>query len=210
MKGSGLVSSLRSFANEDVRKNQSMKTAAETDRFFVLTGGPGSGKTSLVEALRQSGYYCTVEAGRAVIQDQTSIGGHALPWDDRSLFAQLMLDREMRSYRAAQQQTGIVFFDRGVIDVLGYLRLLGQAIPEPMLKAAEKFCYNRRVFLAPPWEQIFHRDRERKQDFEEAVRTCDAMVTAYNQFGYELLELPQVPVEERRDFVIREATELCR
>jgi predicted ATPase len=181
-----------------------MKSGVESDRFFVLTGGPGSGKTSLIEALRQSGHYCTVEAGRAIIQDQTLIGGRALPWDDRSLFAELMLSWEMRSYQEAQQQTGVVFFDRGVIDVLGYLCLLGQAIPEPMLAAAEQFRYNRLVFLAPPWEQIFHRDRERKQDFEEAVRTYDAMVAAYTRYGYELLELPRVSVKERLDFVLGE------
>ena len=179
----------------------------ETDRFFVLTGGPGSGKTALIEVLRQSGYYCTVEAGRGVIQEQMLIGGHALPWADRSLFADLMLSWEMRSYRMAQPQSESVFFDRGVIDVLEYLSLLGQAIPEYMQKAAEKFRYNRRVFIAPPWEEIFHQDGERKQDFEEAVRTYDAMVTTYNQYGYELLELPRVSVRERLDFVLQEVGE---
>jgi predicted ATPase len=120
-----------------------------------------------------------------------------------------MLSWEMRSYRMAQQQSGFVFFDRGVIDVLGYLCLLGQAIPEPMQKAAEKFRYNHRVFIAPPWEEIFHQDRERKQDFQEAVRTYDAMINIYNEYGYELLELPRVPVRERLDFVLRKVGELC-
>ena len=43
-------------------------------RFHVLTGGPGSGKTTLIEALRRAGHACSVEAGRAIIQDQVAIG----------------------------------------------------------------------------------------------------------------------------------------
>jgi predicted ATPase len=137
------------------------------------------------------------------------IGGHALPWDDRSLFAELMLSWEMRSYRMAQQQTGLVFFDRGVVDVLGYLSLLGHAIPEHMQKAAENLRYHRRVFIAPPWKEIFHQGCERKQDFQEAARTYDAMIKTYSQFGYELLELPRVSVRERLDFVLQKVGKLC-
>lgn len=83
-------------------------------RFVVVTGGPGSGKSALLAGLSHEGLASTVEAGRGVIQDQTAIGGSALPWADRALFAELMLSWEMRSFRWAQQQTGMVLFDRGV------------------------------------------------------------------------------------------------
>jgi predicted ATPase len=36
-----------------------------TDKFFVLTGGPGSGKTTLIEALRANGFATTDEADEA-------------------------------------------------------------------------------------------------------------------------------------------------
>lgn len=184
-----------------------MQAASDVERFFVLTGGPGSGKTALIEALQHSGHYCSVEAGRGVIQDQMQIDGCALPWKDHNLFAELMLAWDMRSYRMAQEHDGIVFFDRAVFDVLGYLRLSGFPVPQHMQKAAECFRYNRRVFIAPPWEQIFQQDRERKQDFAEAVRTYDAMVATYGQYGYELLELPRVSVEERKRFVLQNIAE---
>ena len=56
-----------------------------------ITGGPGSVKTSLIDALARAGYARTVEAGRAIIQDQLAIDGPALPWRDPSAFAELML-----------------------------------------------------------------------------------------------------------------------
>jgi predicted ATPase len=172
------------------------------ERFYVVTGGPGSGKTSLLEALRAHGYACSTEAGRGIIQDQVSIAGQALPWADRSLFAELMLSWEMRSYRMAQEAAGPVFFDRGVPDVLGYFRLIGVPVPGHVWKAAQRFRYNPTVLIAPPWPEIFRQDRERKQDFDEAIRTYDAMVATYTELDYRLVEIPLAPVQDRLNFIV--------
>ncbi len=71
-----------------------------------------------------------------------------------------------------------------------------------MQNAAHAFRYNRRVFIAPPWREIFRQDRERKQNFDEAVRTYDALVATYTAFGYDLVEIPRVPVDQRMRFVL--------
>src|SRR5688572_28847691 len=112
--------------------------AANADRFFVLTGGPGSGKTTLIDELATLGYARTIEAGRAIIQDQMAAGGNALPWVDPTAFADLMLSWEMRSYAQARRDAGPVFFDRGLPDVAGYLRLSGLDVPVHVEKAARE------------------------------------------------------------------------
>lgn len=172
-------------------------------RFFVLTGGPGSGKSSIIQELQRAGYRCAREAGRAIIHEQVAIGGRALPWQDPLLFAELMLSWDMRSYRAAEEAEGPVFFDRGVVDVAGYLRLAGLPVPEHVNRAVEHFLYNARVFIAPPWREIYTQDRERKQDFAEAVRTYEAVKMVYGDSGYQLVELPLMSVTERADFVLK-------
>jgi predicted ATPase len=174
----------------------------DTDRLFVVTGGPGSGKSTLVEALEGAGHARSIEAGRGVIQDQQAIGGRALPWSDPLAFAELMLCWEMRCYAMARHQAGPVFFDRGVPDVVGYLRLLDLPVPAHMQRAASLFRYNRRVFIAPPWPEIYRQDGERRQDLDEARRTYDAMVATYTDCGYDLVELPRAPVEVRVRFVL--------
>ncbi len=175
------------------------------EHFFVITGGPGSGKSTLLDSLQARGFGRSLEAGRGIIQDQVAIGGRALPWSDPAAFADLMLCWEMRSYRMAQEWKGIVFFDRGLPDVVGYLRLMTLPVPDYMEKAPRTFRYNHRVFIAPPWEDIFAPDQERRQSFAEAVRTYEVMVETYQNYRYELVEIPRVPVEERVEFVIRSA-----
>lgn len=168
---------------------------------FVVTGGPGSGKTALIQALAKAGFATMPEAGRTIIRDQRAIGGEALPWADRSAFAEAMLTWEMRSYREAEGRSGPVIFDRGMPDVAGYLRLCGLPVPAHAVRAAETFRYEKRVFLAPFWPEIFERDTERRQDLEEADATCAAMVEVYGLFGYDLIALPKASVAERVRFV---------
>jgi predicted ATPase len=171
------------------------------DHLHVITGGPGSGKTTLIDALASEGVRHMPEAGRAIIQDQVDIGGTALPWSDREAFATLMLAWEMRSYREAVSAPGPIVFDRGIPDVIGYLRLCRLPVPASVLKAAELHRYASRVFIAPPWPAIFKQDTERKQTLAEAEATYHAMVEAYSSLRYELIMLPLTSVAERARFV---------
>lgn len=177
---------------------------SQIDRFVVITGGPGSGKTSLISALVAEGLRAMPEAGRAIIQDQVAIGGNALPWADRAAFAELMLAWDLRSYREAQGLDGPILFDRGIPDVIGYLQLCGLPVPEPIWKAAALRRYRAQVFIAPPWPAIYSGDAERKQSLEEAQATHEAMLRVYVSLGYELVSLPLLPVAERVAFMLRE------
>jgi len=176
--------------------------ANTTDRLFVVTGGPGAGKTTLLAALATAGHAVAPEAGRAIIRDQLAIDGPALPWRDRALFAEMMLSFDLRSHGEAQASASPVFFDRGVPDSIGYLRLCGLPVPEHFDRAARGFRYARIVFAAPPWRAIYARDAERKQDFAEAERTYEAVTAAYRDHGYELVELPRADVGTRAAFVL--------
>ncbi|POW96853.1 ATPase [Serratia marcescens] len=170
-------------------------------RRIVLTGGPGSGKSTLIEVLHRRGYPHSQEAGRAIIQEQVSIGGNALPWGDRQAFAERMLDWELRSWREATGAT-CGFFDRGLPDIAGYLTLCGLPIPAPLTAAIGAFRYADTVFIAPPWRAIYAQDSERKQSFAEAEQTYRAMLAVYRQHRYQLQELPRASPDERADFLL--------
>lgn len=64
------------------------------ERFIVFTGGPGSGKTSVIEHLQSLGYKTSDEVGRRVIQQQVESGGNALPWLDKAAFRDVMFQQK--------------------------------------------------------------------------------------------------------------------
>lgn len=168
--------------------------------FYVITGGPGSGKSSLVDALSEAGFDTMPEAGRAIIRDQLDVDGNALPWADRAAFADLMFARDLCSYRNAARSKPVVF-DRGIPDVVGYPHLCDLPVPPRLLEAVRLHRYNRTVFVAPPWPEIFVQDAERKQTLADAEATYRTMVEVYSSLDYELVSLPRVSVEERVQFV---------
>jgi predicted ATPase len=181
-----------------------------SENLVVITGGPGSGKTTLIERLRSAGYPVVAEAARAIIRDQVTIGGPAHHAADWALGAEVALAWEIRSYREAfTGRSGPVFFDRGIPDLIGYHPMMGRPTPPHFVAAAERFRYRRRAFVAPPWREIYVNDEERTQDFAHAVRSFDAVLDAYQRCGYELVTLPKSTVAERLAFVLAEIRSPC-
>jgi predicted ATPase len=174
---------------------------ANHDRFFVLTGGPGAGKTTLVEAMKARGFATTEEAGRGVIRQEVESGGDGLPWVDRERFAELMFDWELRSYRQAERQAGPVVFDRGLPDTIGYLWLEGLEPLAWIKEEAWRRRYNTRVFIAPPWKAIYGQDEQHRQSWDIAVRTYEVMAETYAAMDYDLVELPLASVADRAEFL---------
>jgi len=173
-------------------------------RCIVITGGPGSGKTTLIDALAAGGLSTMPEAGRAIIRQQQAIEGQALPWVDPAAYAAQMLGWELRSFQEAELCSGPVFFDRGIPDIIGYLRLIGLPVPDHLMRAARLHRYQEPVFLAPFWPEIYGKDLERRQGLAEAEATGLEMARIYAELGYATVILPRAPVEERVAFLLQE------
>lgn len=167
----------------------------------IFTGGPGSGKTSVIDLLCHMGYQSAPEVGRKVIQAQVKSQGSALPWLDKTAFRDEMVLEEINNYENFGD-TEITLYDRSIIDSYGYSKLERIPISELLLAKCDELDYCRKVFIFPPWEEIYENDTERKQDFNEAVATYHEMVSAYTKFGYDLIEVPKASVKERAQFIV--------
>jgi len=170
--------------------------------FYIITGGPGVGKTTLIEELEKRGYNIVPEVAREIIKDQMATDGDALPWKDTHKYSKLMLSYSMRDFIYLSKVEDLYFFDRGIPDTYGYEILMKFDTNVELMKALEEYKYNITAFILPPWKEIYETDGERKQDFQTAIETYNIMKVAYKNAGYDLIEVPLLPVEERADFVL--------
>lgn len=170
--------------------------------YFIISGGPGSGKSSVIDRLDARGFTTVEEAGRAILREQAESGGNATHTGDAAAFGELMLERGIADYRRMRQVDEPVFFDRGIAELTGYWRLIGQPIPPRAVAAATEYRSNPLVFLAPPWREIYRQDAERRQSWDEAVRTFELIREAYFEAGYRTMELPLDSVARRGSFIL--------
>ena len=196
------------------RQNQTKSPLVKQNRkhnfLYVITGGPGVGKTTLLQELQQRGVHVIPEIARQLIKEQQAINGDALPWKNKRLYRDLMFQRSFESFeKVMEEHQGYapIFFDRGFLDAICYASLTGIPIENDMKILAQTCRYNDHVFILPPWKAIYETDAERKQDWNEAVFTYNKMIQTYRSYQYNLVEVPKAPITERADFILEFLTQ---
>ena len=168
---------------------------------IALIGSPGSGKTTLIEGLQQCGYVCYPEISRQVTLEARKQGIEQLFLEKPLLFSELLLEGRKKQFLDAQlEPSNVVFLDRGIPDVLAYMHYIGDAYPAFFDKTCRDFIYTK-VFILPPWKDIYTSDSERYESFEQAQLIHNHLVETYSFYGYNLIEVPKGNVEERIEFI---------
>jgi predicted ATPase len=169
---------------------------------YIITGGPGSGKSTLLEALRKEGFSCYSEVSRELIKEQAHLPDGVLPWNNMPAFARLAFDAMLRQHDKSLSSMDHCFFDRGLPDIFGYLEEGRHTVPPEYIEAHERCRYQRRVFILPPWQDIFINDSERPQTFEQSVKLYRTLRLTYMRLGYELHEVPKTSVADRVEYLL--------
>ncbi len=190
-------------------KKINLKLICLDHKRVIITGGPGFGKTSIVDELESRNYRCVHEVSRQIIKEQLEIGGDILPWKNLKRFSELILELRIKQFNDVLHQ-GFTFFDRGIPDIISYMQRDDLQIPVDYYNLVKKCNYYATVFIVPPWKEIYKVDAERKEDFETAVDLHDYISDTYQNFGYETVVLPKVTVKERADFILQHLLETSR
>ncbi len=171
---------------------------------IVIAGGPSSGKTTLINELVKNDYTCYPEVSRAVIRKAQEQGIDQLFLEKPLLFSELLLEGRVKQFKAAQKEDDeVVFLDRGIPDVLAYMHYIGDSYPKSFKQACTTFRYSK-IFILPPWKEIYVCDKERYETYEQAQLIFKHLVETYKSFGYELIEIPKDTVSNRIQFVLNE------
>jgi predicted ATPase len=170
------------------------------NEYFVITGAMGAGKSTILYALKDRGFICIDEPAREILKEQRSINGNGVPEKNPELFNQLMLSRMIYQFNLHRNIDDIVFFDRGMADIIAYSKLLNTTIVSAMNAAAE-YRYNKHVFFLPGWEEIYCNDEERKVDFEVANSFGNNIRHIYQELEYTIIDVPFTSVDERVEYI---------
>lgn len=169
---------------------------------IVITGGPGTGKSTVIEALAKRNLMCIPEISRAVTLNAREKGIEQLFLTKPLLFSELLLEGRINQYIEAEQKNNeLVFFDRGIPDVHSYMNYIGIDYPSTYVEKSNFYRYQH-IFLMPPWEEIYISDNERYENFEQALAIHNHLERAYKKLNYPIIEVPIGTVEERVDFIL--------
>jgi predicted ATPase len=124
--------------------------------------------------------------------------------DDPVKFNQLLLQGRLAQFKEADTiDSPIAFFDRGMPDVLAYMDYFKQSFEQDFRDLCEQHSYHK-VFIMPPWKEIYVTDDERLETYEEAEQLHDHLMETYSSFGYTPISVPKTSIDERISFILKQ------
>ena len=172
------------------------------NRKIVITGGPGTGKSSIIYKLEENGEKCLHEISRQVTLEAQKEGIDQLFLHKPLLFSEKLLEGRLNQFlEASELQLDPVFLDRGLPDVVAYMDYFDTDYPEVFNETCKNNHYDK-IFILPPWKEIYKSDNERYESFEEALKISSYLYSTYRRFGYEPVEVPKLSVEDRTQFIL--------
>jgi len=169
---------------------------------IVITGGPGTGKSTVIEELLNRQFTCMQEISRQVTLNAREKGIDQLFLTKPLLFSELLLEGRINQYQEAQNKNcELVFFDRGIPDVHAYMNYISIDYPSTYITKSNLYRYEY-IFLMPPWEEIYISDNERYENFEQALAIHNHLERTYKELNYSVIEVPTGTVEKRTNFIL--------
>jgi predicted ATPase len=169
---------------------------------IIITGGPSTGKSSLINNLKNKGFRCMDEISREIIVEARNKGIEHLFISSPIQFSEILLEKRVAQfYQAEKHVEEFVFFDRGIIDIIAYLNFSKTEHSIDFNSLLKDIQYDQ-IFICTPWKTIHKTDNERYESFEEATEIHNKLMESYQKEGYAVIEIPFGTVEERTNFIV--------
>ncbi len=170
----------------------------------IITGGPHTGKTTLLDALKikHPNYIYIPEPATLVIEaeyekeksEKDYVG--TFPWNNYAEFGPKVITKSLVLEKAVESETGLIVLDRSLIDTIAYARLNDCKHLLPDLYHKIQSAGYQKAFLCD-FVGSYQSNHIRTESFEEAQKTQQAIRRAYEKSGVPIINLPAVSVEER-------------
>lgn len=180
-----------------------MPSLLPENNWYVITGAPSSGKTTLVNALKERGHAISEESARAYILEELEKGKELKEIRKDVLSFQREILKRVVEKESKLNKDEVVFLDRGVPDTRGFLMYNNVEEPADVKNVIDRVSYKKAFILDTlPLTQ----DEVRTED-AEAIKALDrTLEETYERLGIPLVRVPVMPNEERVDFVLGHLT----
>lgn len=167
--------------------------------WYVVTGGPNSGKTTVIEYLSKFDYHTVTEYARLFIDKELKKGktiqeikkNHKL-FQDNVLKVKMQLERKT-------PRNKVVFLDRGLPDTIAYYRFWKLKVPKQLFYIGKNRY--KKIFLLDVLP--YKGDYARIETVKEAKEIHRQIKKIYKELGYHIIRIPVMPVENRGKLILR-------
>ncbi len=168
--------------------------------WYVITGGPSSGKTTTVNLLKERGYITSFEHARHYLDTQR-LKGRTIEETRKNQkeFQLRVLEMQIEQERQIAPDV-LVFLDRAIPDALAYYRFLN--IPEDeKLRGALLTVSYKKIFILDCLPMM--KDYARTEDAAAQQKIHALLTEVYGSLGFPIVHVPVLPAGERVDFILK-------
>jgi len=168
--------------------------------WYVITGGPSSGKTTTVNLLKERGYITTFEHARHYLDTQRLKGRTVEETRKNQKEFQLgVLDMQIEQESEISPDV-LVFLDRAIPDALAYYRFLNLPVAEKLMVALQTVSY-KKIFVLDSLPM--KNDYARNEDNTAQKKIHDLLIEVYESLHFPVVRVPVLPPNERVDFILK-------
>ncbi len=167
----------------------------KSNNWYVITGAPNSGKTSVVKLLEKEGYIVEYEAARIYIDKEIEKGRTIEDIRKNELeFQKGILDLKIEVEKKLPKDK-IIFFDRAIPDSGAYYKLCGLDKDKYLDEAIEKSNY-KKIFLFDLLP--YKKDYARTESEEEQEKIQKLLEQTYKNLDIPMVVVPAMNSKEDR------------
>lgn len=169
------------------------------NNWYVITGGPCSGKTTIVNLLTERGFKTTIEHARHYIDTQLADGKTVKEIRKHQADFQLKILNLQIEQEASLSPEDVVFLDRAIPDARAYYRFLNLPEDDELTKMMAIVSY-KKIFILDYLPLV--EDYARREDAAAQKKIHRLITDVYESLPFPVVHVPVLLPEERVEFIL--------